>query len=74
MPPLRSSPEMEAAGRLRYETQLKSRSVYQPAHEELPIFMATTRGMFPRGTVRNSQVNTRSFGAAFLCFSRVKDE
>jgi len=57
MPPMNySSPEMEAAGRLRYETQVKERSIYQPAHQELPMFMATTRGMFPKGTVRNSQL------------------
>lgn len=63
MPPLKyATPEREAARRLRYERQLKERSEYQPAHKQLPIFMALqAKEMFPKGTVRSSQTMMTHF-------------
>ena len=63
MPPLKyATPEIEAARRLRYERQLKERSEYQPAHKQLPIFMALqAKEMFPKGTVRSSQTMMTHF-------------
>jgi len=62
MPPLLNvTAKQKAAGQARYEAQLASRSIYEPAHVKLPIFMATARGLFPKGTVRNSQLMMTHF-------------
>ena len=71
MPPLLNvTAKQKAAGQARYEAQLASRSIYEPAHVKLPIFMATARGLFPKGTVRNSQVGMDEVVCVdFLVFS-----
>jgi len=62
MPPLQGlTAEQQSVRRARYETQVASRSSYHPAHKQLPIFMATARGLFPKGTVRNSQLMMTHF-------------
>jgi len=62
MPPLINQPTNQAAaGKARYEAQLQARSIYKPAHLKLPVFMATTRGIFDKGTVRNSQIMMTHF-------------
>ena len=57
MPALQDLSSAEAeAGQARYEVQLASRAIYEPAHKEPPMVVALSRGMFDKGTVRDSQV------------------
>jgi len=57
MPPLYGlTAEQESRRRARYETQRASRSKYNPTRQQLPHFMATARGILPKGTVGNSQL------------------